>query len=66
MKRFDPEKLREARGERSLEDLAKTINVSRQTVSRWEKGETEPDASELAGIAAATGKPLEYFYGEAA
>jgi len=62
MTRFDPEKLKAARGDRSLEELAKSIDVSRQTISRWEKGEGEPNASELAAIAQFTGKPLKFFY----
>jgi len=66
MKRFSPEKLKEARGDRSISDLASIINVSRQTLARWENGEGEPDASDLAEIAAATGKSLEDFYSEAA
>lgn len=62
MQRFDPDKLKEAREDRSLEVLASAVGVSRQTLSRWEKGETEPDASELAGLAAATGKPIDFFF----
>lgn len=62
MKKFAPEKVKRARGDRSLDDLAKGLGVSRQTLSRWEKGELEPDASELALLAAATGRSIDFFY----
>ena len=39
-------KLRKARG-MSQEDLAGELEVSRQAVSRWESGETLPDAVNL-------------------
>lgn len=56
-------KIELARTEKGLnqEELAKKIKVQRQTIGRWENGETLPDNIDLQNIAAATGKPLSFF-----
>lgn len=59
---FQPRRLREARGKRSFEEIAAVAGVSHQTVRNWESGRFEPDASQLAAIAALTGKPLDFFF----
>jgi transcriptional regulator with XRE-family HTH domain len=43
------------------EELAKRVKVIRQTIGRWENGETMPDEEDLQKIALATGKPLSFF-----
>lgn len=60
--KFSPVRLRAARGERSIEELAVAAQVSSVTIRNWEAGRGEPDASPLAGIAAFVGKPLDYFF----
>lgn len=42
------------------EGLAKKVGVSRQLVSRWERGQSEPGWSQLRAIAEATG--ADYLY----
>lgn len=59
---FDPRRLRKARADRSVEDLASAAGVSGQTVRNWESGASEPPASALAAIARLTGKSLDYFF----
>lgn len=61
-KTFNPVRLREARGERSLEAIAAAAGVSRQTASNWELGRSEPPASALQAIASLTGKTLDFFF----
>jgi len=60
--RFIPSRLREARADLSLEALAAAAGVTRQTIMNWESGRGEPDASDLAAIAALTGRPLDFFF----
>ena len=38
------------RGGMSQEELAEKLNVSRQTVSRWELGSAQPDANNILQI----------------
>ncbi len=59
---FNPARLREARGERSLTVVAACVGVTENTIRNWESGKYEPDASQLAAIAALTGKPLDFFF----
>ena len=49
---FSPSVLREVRERLSLSQsqMAKTLNLPVNTVSRWERGETSPDANSLAAI----------------
>lgn len=65
-KRFDGARLRQARGEKQIEAVALAAGVSTQTVRRWETGETEPDASKLALVAAFLGIPMDALFSEAA
>lgn len=44
-------------------DLATTLEVSRATVSRWERDQGEPTLSQAVTIAQATGWPLEWLAG---
>lgn len=48
-----PEALREVRRHRKIsqESLAKSLSVSRQSVSKWESGKAEPDADHLIALA---------------
>ena len=39
-------RLRKARG-LSQEDIGNELNVARQTISKWENGETSPDLQKL-------------------
>lgn len=60
--RFNPSRLRRARGRRRHEVIAAATGVSSQTIRNWEAGRSEPDASQLAAIAALTGKTLDFFF----
>ena len=59
---FSPSALREVREHLGLSQaqLAKRLNLPTNTVSRWERGETSPDANSLAAIySIATGAAYE-------
>ena len=59
---FSPAALREVREQLGLSQaqLAKRLNLPTNTVSRWERGDTSPDANSLAAIySIATGAGLE-------
>lgn len=55
--------LRKAKG-LSQEELAVRLNVVRQTVSKWEKGLSVPDADLLIGISEALETPVSTLLGE--
>ena len=55
--------LRKTRG-LSQEELATKLNVVRQTVSKWEKGMSVPDAGMLIQLAAALDVPVSSLLGE--
>lgn len=62
--RFNPARLRRARkrlGPGSLEQLAVYLSVGKSTVDRWERGEGEPTATQLAQLAKKTGRKVGYF-----
>lgn len=44
-----------------LEDVAEELKVSRQLVSKWERGESVPDLIQVLKLAAYTDTPLEWF-----
>ena len=46
----------------SQEDLAQKINTSRQTISKWEAGHSNPDFNILNQIAKLYGKDMSYFF----
>ena len=54
--------LREENGIAQIE-LAERLHVTRQTVSRWEGGKTEPDVDTLIAIAKIFGVSLDYVCG---
>lgn len=56
---------REAKG-LSQEELAAKLNVVRQTVSKWERGLSVPDADLLIALSGATGVPVSALLGEIA
>ena len=43
----------------SQETLAELVNVSRQTISKWENGAARPSADNLAALSEAFGLPTE-------
>jgi transcriptional regulator with XRE-family HTH domain len=45
-------------------DLAKILNVSPNTISRWESGQNEPDSATLKKIAAYFHVTVDYLLGE--
>ncbi len=56
------EKLYQARKQKgfSQEDLASLCNVSRQTVSKWETGQSVPDANSLVALSRALDLSIDY------
>jgi transcriptional regulator with XRE-family HTH domain len=62
-RKFNPARLKKARGKLSVEKVAGEVGVSRDTVRRWEAGTTEPTATALEAIARLTGRTLNFFYG---
>lgn len=62
--RFDPTRLRAARAERTIEDVAYHARISWRTLYRWERGETTPTARDLGRIATVLGVTIESFYVE--
>jgi len=68
-RRFDPERLKAARrllGRGAYTRMAVVSGVSEQTVRNWAQGKSEPDATQLHAIADLTGKPLDFFFRNAA
>ncbi|WP_178552763.1 helix-turn-helix domain-containing protein [Frisingicoccus sp.] len=43
-------------------EFAEKIGVSLATVTNWEKGKTEPDASQLREISRLSGIPMDYIF----
>lgn len=43
-------------------EFANKIGVSLATVTNWEKGKTEPDASQLRVISKLSGIPMDYIF----
>ena len=43
-------------------EFADKIGVSLATVTNWEKGKTEPDASQLRRISQLSGIPMDYIF----
>lgn len=56
-------RIREARTAKGWKQkhLAAEVRVEPMTVSRWERGATQPDLDVVRLIAEATGKPVSYF-----
>ena len=61
-KRLNPNKLKQARGERSPESIAAELGVSVATIRNYENGNFEPTATRLYLLAEILGKPLEWFF----
>ena len=57
-------RLRESKG-LSQGELAVRLNVVRQTVSKWERGLSVPDADLLIALSEALGQPVSALLGEA-
>ena len=55
--------LRKAKGINQIE-LAKELNVNQNTISRWEKGERDPNPDMLKTIAAYFNVSVDYLLGE--
>lgn len=60
----EPQKITEARKVRGLNmaDLAKKIDVTRQAISRYEQGTSQPSLSVVQKMAKELQMPLEFFY----
>lgn len=48
----------------SQEELASRLNISRQSVSRWEDGSVSPNASNIAELCKVFNVPANYFFDE--
>lgn len=48
---------------KDVPELAAEIGVSKRTYWRMERGDRLPDALELERVAAATGQPIDFFFG---
>jgi transcriptional regulator with XRE-family HTH domain len=61
--RVDGGKIREARKAAGLSQsqLATRIGAHVTSISDWERGDNEPSARHLAGLADATNQPMDYF-----
>ena len=59
---FSPEKLRELRGDRSRRELAQALNVTEQTLYKWESRRSVPGANEIAALATVLGVKLEALF----
>lgn len=64
MKRSFSQKIKELRGKRSLEDVAKEIEITSQTLSRYERDERNPDLYLAKRIADYYGVSLDALLGE--
>ena len=55
------ERIRQGRETKGLtqEELAEVVGVSRQAVSKWEKGTSDPSTSNLCALAKLYGIPVE-------
>lgn len=60
------ERIRAARAEQRItqDTLARRVGVSPRTPNRWETGKSKPRLSQIHALAAALGKPVEYFEDE--
>lgn len=67
-KHFHGERLLKARLARKVspERIADLVGRTSQTVANWERGNTVPNANEVARIAEFLGKPISYFFAKAA
>lgn len=66
IKQFNPERLKAARIYEGLTitDLANAINVSKQAISQFEHGKTQPSLETLLQLMRVLNFPREYFYGQ--
>lgn len=57
------QRLQDIRNEHDMsqEELAEALNISRQTVSRWERDVTQPSADHLAVLSELFGLPVDAF-----
>ena len=64
MEKVIASRITEARESRalSMEDLAESINVTRQTVSKYEKGVVSPSPDVLLDISHTLDFPVDFFY----
>lgn len=64
MEKVIASRITEARESRalSMEDLAESINVTRQTISKYEKGVVSPSPDVLLDISQTLGFPVDFFY----
>jgi transcriptional regulator with XRE-family HTH domain len=60
------ERIREIRNKKEFnqDDVAAMLNVSKQTYYKWEKGETEPKASQIQKLAKCLGVTIQDFFSE--
>lgn len=63
--RFDGKKLRQLRGERTLQEVAEMIGITPQSVSDMELGKIRPSADNLARLCAVLGVEISAFYDNA-
>lgn len=55
---FDGLRLKEARGEKSMSQIAETVGISRQALMQIEQGKTKPSADTLVKLCATLNIPI--------
>ena len=58
------QRLRLARAEQSVEQIAAALGVSYATVRNWEAGRSTPSSDRLHKLALLVGKPMDWFYSD--
>ena len=68
MKEYDikaiGKRISDLRGKRTQKDIAGPLNVTRQTISKWERGEGEPSFFDMLRLCNVLGCELSYLLGE--
>lgn len=58
---FDGQKLREARGDRSLTNVARAVGISKQMLWNYENGQGDPSSDVIVRLCLFYQRPIEFF-----